>query len=661
MFQKQKGETHSYAGIYSAKELKAGSYYVSVTENSPELSIKGYFFPTSEIRADLVIPEHFYRGQNTVKMTIAEPFNKLQGYDCQLKEEMGENQSSEMLTFNRGEKDGEWKIELTIPENVQTLTLTPSIKLWMEDGNLAWSWQGESRTVEIQNQGISVKEDRLANLDLYYKVGNVPSYHADWSDFFSYNILDKPELKVLFSDETPDEIKNVWQIESNPEKTEEGFTLTFKGNNTADTESDNQLRDFTIKICCGDEETSLSIHLINAENQLKNAILFTPEIIQDVAVGDNIKIESSISINETEWENARKELPDLPSLSDLQFTVTLSESDKEEKETDISDQSSFIRNTESNEEKQTATVELEIPKDWEGGVRYLKYRVQDEQENIIWKESDQIQVTIINQAPHWIGTLDSTKNITIDGTPGQYKEINIVSEVFGTENLISLFEDPETETKSPESVTLKISKTGSDSESGSYTYSSKDAPQIPVNEPGEYKLTVTASDGVNESEPVEITVHVNSSFTRMILFAGGGLLLILIALTVILIIRQKRKPAFDDIRIKTVITNDSDAEHREEMLNKSKSIAMRRYQKQSVSLNTILILSHQPEISPKVTEVLKDISVEPYRYGEIRIVFGKKAAIAVGRQSNQERVAQGNVFRFRIENSYVQIENSQDD
>lgn len=126
---------------------------------------------------------------------------------------------------------------------------------------------------------------------------------------------------------------------------------------------------------------------------------------------------------------------------------------------------------------------------------------------------------------------------------------------------------------------------------------------------------------------------------------------------VILIILQKRKPAFGDVQIRCVCADKVSSDNGNEMLQKSRIIPMRRYQKKGVSMDTLMVLGMQPEVPASVLDILKDITVYPYRYEEIRLVFGKNAMAKIGRQTSQEKIPQGNVIRFRIENTYFQIEN----
>ena len=200
-------------------------------------------------------------------------------------------------------------------------------------------------------------------------------------------------------------------------------------------------------------------------------------------------------------------------------------------------------------------------------------------------------------------------------------------------------------------------KTYVEGETITFAVTGSEIPSIQATAPGKYTIRLTATDGVNQSEPLELNIKIDSRFTRLLTYTGIGVGAAVVLAAVILIILQKRKPAFGDVQIRCVCADKVSSDNGNEMLQKSRIIPMRRYQKKGVPMDTLMVLGMQPEVPASVLVILKDITVYPYRYEEIRLVFGKNAMAKIGRQTSQEKIPQGNVIRFRIENTYFQIEN----
>ena len=90
-------------------------------------------------------------------------------------------------------------------------------------------------------------------------------------------------------------------------------------------------------------------------------------------------------------------------------------------------------------------------------------------------------------------------------------------------------------------------------------------------------------------------------------------------------------------------------------MNRCPPVSMECYGKDPVSLTDLLILARQPDPGAEVTAATDDIMLLPTKYGEVNVLFGKKAMERIGRHEKRDLITQNSVYRLRIDNYYIQI------
>ena len=271
------------------------------------------------------------------------------------------------------------------------------------------------------------------------------------------------------------------------------------------------------------------------------------------------------------------------------------------------------------------------------------------------------------QEPYTLFTDEETDvrsvTLTIEGTQGlkleQAEEAK--TEAANPESDETGTEGGETAEAPAEDETQAAPEAGAVTEGNTWSFTvTREQPKIParilVKDSAEYIITLTAEDGANEPVKQTVKVQVEPKLRRPLLIAAAVLAGLLVALTAFLVIRQARKPKFDNIRIRCLLWNEESPERAREVLNKSKPVSMAQYGKNPASLNAVLVLTRQPALPPDLAEIAEDITLLPTRLDELVIVFGKKAMAAVGRQDKKEILTQGNPYRIRLGNQYLTIE-----
>ena len=392
------------------------------------------------------------------------------------------------------------------------------------------------------------------------------------------------------------------------------------------------------------------------------SVTFDPENREvKVKADSGLKVSAVIPAEAAaQWEDARRQLPGLPALADMQLETELTfDENKSSTETAALEEAA--------DASLAASCTVPVGEKAQDGAYPLAWRIRDAG-GMVWLESEpELSLAVRNKAPY-----PDDKNLQavrtefeLSGFPGSYNAKDALAEILPKKSVFRLYHDDETavkEIKLTFSPTAGVTVNGEEVTEEKYECTPKkdaDLPEILVTETGDYVMTLSASDGVSWTEPQEIRISVKSSFIRIAIYAGIGLAALLVILAAVLIIRQKRKPAFDSTRIKAYMSGDDNADHGREMLASSQSVPMGRYEKQGVDLATVMLLARQPEVPASVMEVLEDIVIYPSRNSdEIKMVFGKKAVSAIGRQNSQEPIRKGDAIRFRVENTYIQVENS---
>lgn len=640
---KSKGE-EEFRGAYTKEfPLSAGQYTVQLNNASASL-IKAYWYPDYDsIQPFVQMAEEWERGEQEVVLKAEYLAGDPHNYVVEMK--YAENEEEPVIqSMNYDEEQGLWKIAFSIGETVDKVSLTPSMSLSMKDGNHVWSWHGEENIRTIQTREIKAKDNALNERDIFYYGNQSGTFYGTWNEYFTFNSADNPTLEVKIDDRAKDA---GWS----PSWDDQGFSVSYIP------DENKEKMDCDAELVCGENSHHIHIALQDAEELLKHAVEITCESEQlEKTVRAEVNIQAAISAETaSQWEKAKEQLPALPAPGDMIL--------KAELKTDEEAAALVVKTnelTKNEDQSWNASCTIHIDDKLQEG-RYQLIGTIKDQEDTDWVESVQ-NVDVINTPPYAVSENKASIQ-ELSGIPGRYSPMDILTVLYPDKTLFDLFKDDETEICSIHLIVEPasgITVDGDKAEVCDYVITSADEPvQIQVTDTGDYTLTMTASDGVNESEPFEVKLSVKSSFIRKAIYVGIGLAGLLLLLIVIMVIHHKRKPSFDTIKIKAYISGDNNAEHGSEMLEKSIAIPMKRYEKQGINLATVMILARQPEVSPSVMEVLEDIIIYPCRYDEVKMTFGKKAMSKIGRPSNTERIMKGNGTRFRVENTYIQIENKQ--
>ena len=640
---KRKNGTAAYYGAYSENALNKGLYRI-FGDPATAPSIKVYWYPSFETIQPMVETNDFWQlGDNPVRLSLQNMLGQAGQYTVQINIENKEAPVS--LIYQ--EEENRWTKEYEVRAG-ETIAFIPRVSLYMKDGNQAWSWIGDPVTREIITGQVRVKTEAVKEATLYYWDQQITAFRGSWNQYFQYNPLDIHEKGISLSEEA---VQAGWVSES----TEEGFSIRLNSE-TVQAEGMKQPTSFTATLSFGEKQHPITIVVKDAKQLFGDAISIRMPAERTFRVGQQIDIEASVSEIGEEWDAVKAQLEGETELPDItQLTLVVSIQSDEEKKADIS-KGEDITEIGDNQVR-TATISLPLKKEWHSAKASITAEVRDAAGGV-WKTAEIKDLQIENKKPIEKQDNQYAREIMLEGLPGQYQPVSLLGSVMGDQRLIDLFEDPEGALQSvsltitpAENITLNEAPVMEQP----IKIDGKSQPDIQVISPGNYLITMIATDGVNESEPVTITVSIKSSFMRLITIIGIALAAAILITVIVLIIIQKRKPSFGDVQIRCLLSEKPASGS--EMLQKGRVIPMKSFQKKGVPFSTLMVLGRQPEASSTVTDILDDIMVYPYHYDNIKIVFGKKAMEKIGRQDNQEKVEPGNIIRFRIENTYFQIEN----
>ncbi len=636
----QKKDDVHYAGML-ATNLPAGTYTLSGCTDDTKV----YWYPDFEnLQPEFSMGEDNWTwGSQYVTLSLGNALYRPEKFNVFFSVTKNNGDSTNAgPKYNEETKNWKWEIKTEI--NDTQIMAVPSAKVYMEDGNLIWTWQGESQVRQLQSAGISIKDEALNETILYFTDDNNGSYTGKWSDYFNYNPVENPQFSVK-----PDELMN-GRVECNQNSEGDGFTLSV---------SPGEPGEGVVTIRCEDVPHQLKIIWRNAQ-ELFDSVEIVPPAEETVPVGQEVELTANIS-NEIirDWREAKSQLGEIiPDPETLEINGWL---DQETAPEDRQD-SAF----EWTEEKGSVQLSISVPDSYSTGDVSLWYSIAAEGTNNPEIKKGSFPLHITNNAPELAEEIKNQTDISLGGMPGNYTPKNILQEALGTDDLFGLFKDEETGIRK-----VNISITGADglkmddsvsNETEKWEKELSDPNEklnIQVEKAGDYTIALTASDGVNSSETVSVDVYVYSQFLRIAMFAAAGITALILLLVLILVIRQIRKPQFADIRLRCLVSSDENMEKGREILTKCTPVSMSHFGKRPVSLTDLFILTRQPYPGPELIGVTDDIMLLPTRYGEVNVVFGKKAMERIGRHEKKDLITQNSICRLRIDNQYIQVENVQ--
>ena len=663
-------EDPNYSGVF-AVSLMSGRYYLSgCSEDTkvywyPDL---GKLNPVFEMGKD----DKWIWGEQKISLTLDDTLGRAEQFIVNYERSNNNTGSFSKHTFPYA-SENRWEASFSVPQdsNIDKVKIIPSIKLFMKDGNLIWEWRGDLQTRELSSTPVTVRENAPTEpVILYFTEEKSRVYSGKWEDFFDFNSSENYDCGIERGENVPED--SIDLRSGNGE-----FSVEVKpGNKESGSGS--------IKLNYGDAAHELELVWKNATD-FRNAIEISaaPETVH---AGGETALTAKISREiYNEWAEARNQLGEevFPGPEGLRLKGFL-QTGPDENDSPAEMLPEEIPFTEDTEGSYTAVINIQIPENSEDKKYEIRYEISnaggtsaDRMHAEVKKDS--VPVTVLNTPPKRNESFpeksDKTE-ISLEGMPGSYASKDLLNEslnkVFGTDNLFDLFADDETDVKT---ITVSISNTDGLTIDGSAPEENETERTIEPGQPAEilttkptkrtwpwekeapYIITLKASDGVNESEAVTISVSVYSSILRTAMFIAAGIVLLLLILAAILIVRQIRKPTFEDIKLRCYVSSDDNAERGREILTKCQPSSMAHFGKKAVSLSDLLILTRQPSISPETTEITDDIMLLPTKHGEVNVLYGKKAMGRIGRHEKRELIPQNNVCRMRIDNQYIQIEN----
>ena len=656
----------SYTGTL-VTQLPAGDYILDGCDD--ETKVYWYPDPDTLQPAFSMDEEEWKWGDHRVTFALGNTLNRPNDFDVDFTQMNNDQKTIRHTHISYVPESGRWEMNVPVmaDSGILKVQITPSARLLMKDGNLIWSWEGEPQIREPKSTPSEAKADAEKDTGtLYFTEQAGGEFRRSWSDFFDYNVNEPYDHDVKRGETVPEDAVQI-------DQDEDGFTVkALPGNGSGGSGS--------IALLFGGAEQKLTVTWENAQDIIKaDRFDITDDTdTKPVKVGQGVTLTVTIPAKVREaWETAYGQLKDsgFPGIQALTLTGEITKETEATEGTGEKEEKAAEKNQEEQPFAETAdgdlsaAVSLPVPVNYPEGSALLNYRVTDtaplqSSELITGERKLQIQ----NHAPKSGFTGDMKTELALDGMPDQYEPKDLLEAAFGTRDLFGLFSDEETEAVSE--ITIIVTNPDGMQVTGELPEETEKDLKIGLKntkndlsifalKPGDHTITLTASDGVNPSEPLSVSVHVYSRILRIAMFAAAGIVLALVILTLILVIRQARKPQFGDIKLRCYVSSDENAERGREIMTKCEPVPMAQFGKKPVSLTDLLILTRQPSLSPETMEAADDIVILPTKHGEVNVLFGKKAMERIGRHEKRDLITQNNVCRMRIDSQYIQIENVQ--
>ena len=266
-----------------------------------------------------------------------------------------------------------------------------------------------------------------------------------------------------------------------------------------------------------------------------------------------------------------------------------------------------------------------------------------------------VTISFANSKPtiQWTGS--TSKEIVLQGMPWKLeKSGDLWGILFGETKLADLFEDSESA-----QLTYQLSLSGNALMSVGeemielpYPKELSDQSDFELSKPiyilGLQNLlapkhsvifTLTASDGVNRSDPIEITISVYSHLMRILSWIGLGLGAAALLTAILLVLRQVLKPRFADLRLVCIVTPQT--EEVGSVPTGARWVELSGFGKKSVALTDLLIMTRQPPLPEDALAVAQKIRIAPYKNECVCLQCGKKEAREMGKSLRDAKQPHG--------------------
>ncbi len=663
--------------ISKLEGLSAGEHTIQVSGGDKYTRV--YFYPDlNRVNPSVKIgnkdSETIERGKTEIVLTVENdlglPSMFSVSFDCGITG-VGGDVSPLTLPAEYDETGKRWRAMLTTGTEDTAFTVLPKISYNATDGNAVDEWQGAEMQRKIETVGVTVLPSAPAEAVLYYDENRSGKIAFKWTDFFSYNTADN--LLPAISEAEKTVAENLGFIIEN---TQDGFALSVNLKNTAEgTVMAGGDGEATITLDCGGVSMPLLLRSVSV-SALKNTLHIGTDAAE-VKAGGKFTLYAEIPAETAaHYEAAHKQNDGFYLASDLMMKVESKDKDitVESKDEDITAAAAetAFENTNGVWRAEIGMKVSPTPAAGKDGSLKISAKIVNEKEDALIQDIDSVQVAVINKAPHLDTKIEKTdKTIELRGVPiewkdagilksvfGEGQEICLLQKAFGTGDLFTLFKDDETEITS---VKVRVEPAeGLLPEEGTVLEKGQKltVPAICRAQSQKYTIRVTASDGVNESAETAVTLTLQSSMVRIVNYIVLGLIALIVILIALLIIRQIRKPSFDSINIRCLVTTDQPSETCRELMSKSRATSMIHFHKKPAPLSAVLTMTHQPPLSGQAVKAADDIMLLPSRHDEIIVVFGKTALMEMSSHDKKETITIGMTYSLRMpDNTNILIEN----
>ena len=675
--------------------IPAGNYTIrqdgAALENG---GLKAYWYPDLEnLTVAAVMPETFLHGDNIVRFTLSNDYGRPSDIRVEYRTSFDGEEPGLAIPAEYTD-EGVWTAVIHAEADQNQIRLLPAARLNAGDGNLLFTVSGEATEMDIRNQAVELRDEIPEVLTLYLdpekEQRGTLSYH--WADFFVYNAADEPHQFMAKVDQSGAEESTGEEKSVEIRLEEEGFSVTASRENgdtpAVLTVSCDGTIEKKISVFCRDIGSTVSEMVqVESEQQGQNLkpgqemILKVtldeklPEIMEQAAM-QGVKLPDAGSLAVWTSMDGQKKQRSLANTAETELSFVMENEAGGEKTVSYQIVSEKASEPEETEEKKTdgeiSAAELPAATGENGAADQTDplseetSSGQNAETEIIaepereWKAGS-ISFVLKNGAPEAAEGIKEEVILPLHGLFGKYEPVELFQNVFGTDDPRTLFHDEETDIESVSLEMEGLEGIETDETSRGLTETGKieltSPTSIRFTEPYPHTLTLTAFDGVNHSQPLVVKVKVYSLFIHYLIGAGIAVAVLLVILTIILIVRQARKPSFQNIRIRCLTIMDEDQERCRELLGKGNTITLENYGKKPVPMSATLILAGQPPLTEESMKIVRDISLLPTRYDEVLMVFGKDAMKQLGRTEKKERIAQGNIFRIRLDGTWLYVEN----
>ena len=678
----EKGEI-SYTGCMATGLEKGAGYSVNLPEGAAA-SVRIFWYPDLDSIQPSLDPLEIQYGENTVQLSVADNLNQPDSFQVQFDFRKDDGEITNPSTV-LNEKQNGWTARLNTSTANTTVTIVPRLYLKTADQNLVFEWTGNSVTKVLESGAVELQPEAPEELTLYYYQDHMGRLNLSWDKFFAYN---KSDESLQFNVEPANDSGDS-SIRIQPDKS--GFTLELNSSEVSEGPCD-------LVLTGKDKKHTLSVYrkdmapLLNetitvevsptepfSEESDSEGFSSDGEFSEKVHAGMAVEVKVTIPADTVAaWQEASGQIEKaFPSLEDLILESKLlsDETDGTESIEEAGQENTETNRLESNSLDGSMCGSVTLPTDAnaESGSKTVRASLHTGDGSFTLLLSNEPEFELINEPPYPAKEYPSEKEIRLEGFPWNYQaKDNLLELLFGTDQPFDLFQDPE---GSLVKITLSVDNTDGlempdittkeEDETGEMPagwtveltdeFSSNIA--IRVLTPGKHKISLSASDGVSDSDPLTVQVEIYSIILRYASYAAAGLLAFLLILILIRIIIQARKPKFGNIQIRCYAGMDDDQERGREILSKCRPVPLKQYGKKPVTLSTVMVLTRQPALSAESSAIADDIQLLPTRHNELNLIFGKDARQKIGRHDKRQLITPGGHYRMRIGNTYIQLEN----